>query len=257
MTALANDQNSAILEKEIQVQEFKELVEANTGITIVSDILNSLEHIEYFYSKDGQNYKVVENSNNTLTYVESDIFVQNSLGEYILETSTITEVQDNEIVITKTKNGETTKEIIKLELNSTSNVQKDTILSTSPAEVSASLSSTAVSNWTYHYTDNYSYRIYTYTLVSVTAVVLGIASFFTGTAPVVTGAIATIASYIVDDHIPRVWYTVDVFYKYIPMANDYRYKVAELANQYHYADSNRTDYLGSTRSEYWLHPEYK
>lgn len=247
LVALANDRNSAADDANpITFSEFKDIIESGTDINVISEDSDSYQNFVYTYMEDGVEYKVVENANDNLTYVKSDIFVKDGNGDYELESSTITDVQADKIVITKTEDGQVIENVVDLLKMNEEGIKEYNDFARAD-----------VSGWTLHYTQYYSYRIYTYTLVSITAVVTGVAGFFTGVTPVVTGAIATIASYILDDHIERVWYEVDVHYKYIPMANDYRYKVAERASEYHFADENRTIYLGVTRSEYWLHPEYQ
>lgn len=256
----AKEEASSVLDKgenKLDIAELKSIIRDKTDIKIIAETPNSLEHLEYTYSQDEKNYKVIENSNKNLTYVKSDIFIQDSFGEYMLDSSTITDIRDDKIIITKTEDGQSTKNVIDLESVSRSSKPQNDSSSKKPSFVNtllSNLSSEDVSAWTYHFTSEYSYRIYTYTLVAVTAVVTGIATYFS--AGIVAG-VAPIVSYIIDDHIERIWYKVDVYYKYILMQADYRYKVAEMAYEFHYDDSDHSKYLGMITNEYWLHPEYK
>ena len=106
-----------------------------------------------------------------------------------------------------------------------------------------------ISGWMLHHTVKYSYRIYTYTVVAVTAVVTAVASVG-GNAYI--GGLAQMVGFIIVDHIPRVWYTSVWYNKWRQWPKPPWEIVAELNVNSHYANSSRTDYIGLTRSERWI-----
>lgn len=222
-------------------QEFIDEIKDSSNIEIEPN--STMQNMEYTYIDNGKTYKVIETANADLTYVYSEIYAKNSTGDYTLEYSTITEVNESSICVTKRKNGETTQNTIDLK-----QIEGSAAKYNSTQDIK-SYSIPPISDWEHHSTLNYSYRIYTYTLVAVTAVVTGVAAAAGGA---FISGLASVVSYIIDDHIPKVWYTQYIYRKWRKWPNPPWEVVAEWSATFHYSDSERTDYIGYTSSEYRL-----
>lgn len=243
--SITNDElPEANTQKKFSVTEFNEFMESTLNVEILS---NSFENYVYTYSEGDKNYKVIEHANEDLTYVKSEIYVENSFGVFVLESSAVTEAIDNKIITEKKYDSKITKDVIDLDS------MVNPVLSADDTSAKNILRGPIddYSDWTYWATQQYSYRITTYTLVSVTAIVAYVANYFGAPGAAVAG-IAGVVAYIIDDQTERVWYTVEIYYKYLLMDGGYRYKVAEKAKEWHYSDENRSQFIGVTTSENWL-----
>lgn len=76
---------------------------------------SSLQSMEYTYNENGNTYKVVEKANKDLISVKSDIYLQDISGQYVLESSTTTDVNKDDIIVTKKEHGKTTRDTIKID----------------------------------------------------------------------------------------------------------------------------------------------
>lgn len=223
-------------------QEFIEEIKSKSGTSIQITPNSTMQNMEYTYVDNGKTYKVLEKANEDLTYVESKVYIKDSIGDYTLEYSTITEVGKDTVAVTKHENGIETRNNINL--NQIKEISKE-------YENTQNIKSSQVppiSSWELHHKLNYSYRIYTYTLVAVTAVISGVAAAAGGA---YISGLASVVSYIIDDHIPRVWYTQYSHCKWRKWPTLWEI-VAERTVTYHYANSTRTDYIGLTSSEHWV-----
>lgn len=202
---------------------------------------STLQNMEYTYiDKAGKAVKVIEEANDDLSYVKSQVYTKNETGEYILEYTTITEVGEDSILVTKYENGKTTQNSIDLKPIKASSKQhtQDIGINSEPP----------ISGWELHDTVKYSYRIYTYTVVAVIAVVTGVASAANNA---VIAGLAYVVDKIIDDLIPQVWYTQYWHRKWRKWPTLWEL-VAERNTTYHYSNSSRTNLIGQTTSEHWL-----
>lgn len=228
------------IDLQINQQEFLAEIQNLSDIQIKPN--STLQDMEYTYVDNGKTYKVIEKANAELTYVNSQVYTKNATGEYTLEYTTETEVGEDGILVTKHENGKTTQNSIDLKPIKASSIEyKNT-------EGIKSNSEPPISPWELHDTVTYSYRIYTYTLTAVVAVVAGVAAV-TGNA--VVAGLAYIVDKIIDDRIPRVWYTQLWYCKWKKWPVLWEI-VAERNITHHFSDSNRNNLIGTTDSEHWL-----
>lgn len=110
-----------------------------------------------------------------------------------------------------------------------------------------------VTPWVYWGQSKTSTNITRYTIAAIGALITGIVSASSlGTAATITyTVINAIVQKICDDCIPKVWYTDDVYYKYI-QSPTHTNRVAELTYHAFYSDSNRTANIGYSTSKVWL-----
>lgn len=230
---------------QINQQEFITEIENVSNVQIKPG--STMQNMEYIYTDNGRVYKVVERANIDLTYVYSQVYIKNSANDYVLEYSTITEVCEDNIRVIKQQNGKTTENIIDLKQLKENSMKNKDIQGIKNYGVD-STNVPPISGWEYHDTIKYSYRIYTYTLVAVTAIVSGVAAA-AGNAYI--AGLANVVSYIIDDHIPRVWYTQYWYRKWRKWPDLVWELVAERCVTYHYSDSQRSNFIGRTESEHW------
>lgn len=105
-----------------------------------------------------------------------------------------------------------------------------------------------ISGWELHHVTESSYRIITYTVVAVTAVVTRVAQAAEGATIIM---LAAIVNHIIQDHIERIWYRTNWYCKWRKWPVLWEI-VAERNWTRHFSDSNRTKLEGVTESEYWL-----
>lgn len=245
----------------VMTDEFYSTIEKNTNIEFI-EISKDNSYIEYVYTEDGKNYKVVERMNPQLTYVESEIYIQNVDESYSLESFVVTDVQSNgDIIVSKKENGKLSTDTIKLEeitlirpelknddfilnnddftLNDDDSILKETL----------STKGIVTTGWVYHSSTKSSYRISTYTVATVNAIIIGICAV--APASVTIGVIAggaSLVSYIISDRIPQIYYLKDWYYmwKYLSENPSYKTVVGEKVITGHYRYSNYTGLVNHT-----------
>lgn len=217
-------------------------------ITFIKGGYNDLSHVEYTYTSNEEQFKVIEDSNNDLTHVQSTIYKKNDLGAFDKFAEQTVDVKESIVVTTKIGDKETVETIARpqaVEDNSVASVIKD---SYSVSELSMNSSNLPISDWQYYGTFKYSTDIVKYTIVAVSVIIAGIVSTATtlgaGTQATISG-INTLVTYIVNDQVPKIYYTNKVYYKTVvpPNPNQLRMKVAEKTTHTFYSDETRTKQL--------------
>lgn len=166
------------------------------------------KYIVYTYETNGTIYKVEERINEDFTEVHSIIYARNTMGEFVEYAiqDTALDTNTNQITVTTNENGAIDSETQQLPTNNIQSLYRagmnDVIM---PFD---SYNGYPVSNWWYDSWRNGSTRIDRYTVSSVVIVLTAIATASTaGTAAIVIGSIGGLATLIVGDQVPLVYYT--------------------------------------------------
>lgn len=229
--------------------EISSQVENSTGRKNVNIIKLDNNSAIYTYEENGKSYKVIESITDNFDYVSSKIYVLNNSGDYILDSTIITEVKNGIITVSTTKNGNTVVEKSNLTSSFTSNMSRK---ESNIQEYSLEYPYEDLTSWEFSGTFKGSDRIKKYTLLAVTAVIANIVNGLGGgilSSSAVT-AVSTVAGAIISDDIPVIYYTQDVYYKYI---KDMPTKLprAEKTITVFYSDKDRTDKIEKVTNEYY------
>lgn len=242
----AANENTSISEDSQSAENILSLPKSN--IKFIKGSYNDLSHVEYTYTSNQENFKVIEDSNTDLSNVQSTIYKQDSSGEYTKFAEQNVSVKESITVKTKIGDKETIETIARpqvIEDNPITSVTKD---SYSVNELSINSSNLPISDWQYYGTFKYSTTIVKYTIVAVAAIISGIVAtattLGTGTQAAISSTTAVV-SYIVNDQVPKIYYTNKVYYKTVvpPNPNQLRMKVAEKTTHTFYSDEARTKQL--------------
>lgn len=242
----ASNSNTSISNETQSVEEILSLPKKD--ITFIKGGYNDLSHVEYTYTSNEEQFKVIEDSNNDLSHVQSTIYKKNDLGEFDKFAEQTVDVKGSIVVTTKIGDKKTVENIARPQVIDNSSANSVTKDSYSTNEFSANSSNLPISDWQYYGTFKYSTTIVKYTIVAVTAIIAGIVSTATtlgaGTQATISGT-TTLVSYIVNDQVPKIYYTNKVYYKTVvpPNPNQLRIKVAEKTTHTFYSDETRTKQL--------------
>lgn len=203
----------------------------------------------YTYSSNNKNFKVVENSSDNFDTVNSTIYIENYDGKFIEYATQKLTVENDEITITINENGIITTDKIKIHQETTSGINKSP---SQPERNSDSLNALnngptwdgmPVSSWIYYGEYTGSSDITRYTSSAVIAILATVAASLFGIAgQCVVAGVAAIAGMIVDDAIPRIWWTDNVYYQTCipPEEWMFRMKVAEYTHVHIFSSPEKT-----------------
>lgn len=195
------------------------------------------------FTVDGQKYQIEETIDETVSTVFSNYYkISNDKKEYIGQTQTIiSNIADNLSVVQILENGNVVdSQLVNFsDSNTYYNPDHDDIVDTVMPMASVEY------KWHYQYTINGSTKIIKYTLGAIIEVL----SYAAG--GVAAAGLGYIAQQIIDDNIPNVWWTKDVYAynqrcpdwpsypDWIP-AGKYRYRTK------YYSNSSKTKYISSS-----------
>ena len=198
------------------------------NITFIEGSYSDLHHLVYTYTSNGETYKVIENANDTLTHVSSIIYVKDTSGRYKEFTKQLVDVNNSVVNYTIIANGKQSVDTTNLlpekpDYNNKESVTNNRVI------LNSTYDGLPVTPWVYWGQSKTSTNITRYTIAAVGALITGIVSASSlGTAATITyTVIDAIVQKICDDCIPKVWYTDDVYNKYI-QSPTYTNRVAEL-----------------------------
>lgn len=241
--------NSANSIESLDIQEVQNvLAQPKHNISFLKGGYDDISHLEYTYTSNGINFKVIEDTNDSYTSVYSTIYIENKDGIFGKFATQNVKIDSSIVTATFEANGQIDTETFSLETISNIPLElKD--ISDSPISIKSSYNGFPVTDWTYYGTFNYSNRILKYTISAVTALITGIVTASTlGTgAGIVAGTAASVVSSIVTEHMPTVFYSVTMYFKStIPEEGTFGMHVAEKDITKFYSDSDRTDQIGDT-----------
>lgn len=218
---------------------------------------DNLDYIHYTYEENGENYKVIENTDNInskKSKITSTIYKLNesNIYELVSKYNTIVSIEDNCIKVETLKNGKSEVEYIETDTRNGS----ISLISSHVESQSEQLNArprVGLTNWIYSDTWKTSTKIAQWTLSVVIAVITQAVSGSTGGAgAVVLAGVSEVARIVVEELIPTVYFTKTSYLKFETFDGVINYypPVGELVNTRCYSDRARTDYIGSTQYEY-------
>lgn len=224
---------------------FTKTVFANTESNLKIDnkvnfnfISTEPDNTEYTYEEDGKQYKVLETSNENFDNIHTEIFIKNSNNEYILteEYDTVISInKDNNIEITKIENGKQTTDSLVKEETFSNESTLNSRLSRGIIRPDGRGSWETVSTYqgSEHFT-NFTYSVIVGILVSIVSAGLGLGA-------ISSAIVGTVASAILNERIPSVYFkrTVSYFREPSNMVT-----IVKSHNNFYY-DSSYRYYIGS------------
>jgi hypothetical protein len=235
--------------KYLGIQEVEDiLAQPKQNITFIKGGYDDISHLEYTYSSAGRDFKVVEDTNDEYTFVDSTIYIKNQDGIYEKFATQRLNIDSSMVAVTFKTNGQTSTETFRLE-NPQNISLRSACIGDSPISLNSSYNGSPVTDWQYWGTFNYSNRIVKFTVAAVTSIIINAVSnsVFPGSAVIVSGVVGTIVIPIVENSIPTVYYTVTIYFKdVIPEQGTFQMHVAEKNIYKYYSNSSRTNKIGDT-----------
>lgn len=221
---------------------------SKSSINILAGDLETLGYLEYTYEENGNLYKVIENTNDDLTYIKSKIYIKKGNNEFEKISNIETKISDTEISMTINENGEKTTKTLPLTIFENTKIAKS-INSSIDSDIDSKLNLEELESnnlstrskptphvWTYWGSMDYSTTFIKLTVAVVTAAL----GKLIGAVP------ATIINYIVNYYIADIWITDIIHYKY----NEYGQRYREKVSSYIYEDRHRRSCIGIATNEF-------
>ncbi|AZK46412.1 hypothetical protein [Paenibacillus lentus] len=204
------------------------------------------KHLVYTYESNGEIYKVDENANLDFTRVNSNIYIKNSEGEFVkyATQNAIVNTKKSSFEVTTIENGQIDTEIQKLDIVAPNRFDFGYV---KPMD---SYGGEPVTPWRYGDWNNGSTKFERYTVTAVTALVFAIATAAAPGATIVLGTIGAIATTIVSDEIPLLYYKRRYAEKKSTVATTLI--VGSKWETIFYSDSKRTNELERTTATKFL-----
>ena len=236
--------------KSMDIQEVESiLAEPKQNINFLVGGYDDISCLEYTYTSAGRNFKVIEDTNDDYTFVNSTIYIQNPDGIYEEFATQKLNIDSSVVTATFEANDQISTETFLIQSAQDASLRSSNI-DDSPISLNSSYYGSPVTGWTYWGAFNYSNRITKFTVSAITSIIAGIVSSAAlpgVSAVVVSGLVGTVVSQIIEDYVPTVYYRVTTYFKsVIPEEGTFQMHVAEKNIYRYYSNSGRTNQIGDT-----------